>query len=235
MSTSFYVPGEHRASRVEDLFAAIAPRYDLINDLQSFGLHRLWKRKLLQLAQPKTGERALDLCCGTGDVAFSLARLGARVTGADFSFPMLQAAERRPFTARPELIRADALNLPFSDASFDLVTISYGLRNLAGVENGLKEMHRVLKTGGRALILDFGKPRNALLRFGYYGYLRGFVPLFGRIFCGSSATHAYIYESLMAYPAQYEIAKLMKRSGWTNIHIHNLLGGTMSINLGSKP
>ncbi len=234
MSTSFYDPGEQRAARVEDLFAAIAPRYDLINDLQSLGLHRWWKRKLLQLAQPKSGERALDLCCGTGDIAFSMARLGVQIIGADFSLPMLQAAERRSFSARAELIRADALRLPFRDNSFDLVTIGYGLRNLAGVENGFREMHRVLKTGGRALILDFGKPRNSLVRFAYYTYLRAFVPLFGRIFCGNSATHAYIYESLMAYPAQYKIAEFMKESGWTNIRIHNLLGGTMSINMGVK-
>ncbi len=147
---------------------------------------------------------------------------------------MLQIARRRARSEKIDFIRADALRLPFADSTFNLLTISYGLRNLANVEAGLKEMHRVLKPGGRVLILDFGKPNNPLFRLGYYAYLRTFVPLFGRVFCGNSATHAYIYESLMAYPAQNGVAHLMNHSGWTNIRIENLLGGMMSINLGEK-
>jgi demethylmenaquinone methyltransferase/2-methoxy-6-polyprenyl-1,4-benzoquinol methylase len=235
MASSFYVPGNQRSARVEDLFATIAARYDFINDLQSLGLHRLWKRKLIQLAQPNRSMRALDLCCGTGDVAFQLANAGAQTVGADFSLPMLKVGQRRQRDEKVQFIRADVLKLPFGDASFDLVTISYGLRNLADFSQGLKEMQRVLRPGGRALILDFGKPRNRLFRIAYYSYLKWFVPLFGRIFCGNSATHAYIYESLMAYPGQDGVAELMRNAGWDNIRIENLLGGMMSINLGQKP
>ena len=234
MPSSFYLPGEERSARVEDLFATIAYRYDLINDLQSLGLHRRWKKRLIQLAKPQSNERALDLCCGTGDVAFRLAKAGTQTIGADFSLPMLQVGRNRFRNEKIQFIRADALNLPFDDSTFDLLTISYGLRNLADVSEGLNEMQRVLKPGGRALILDFGKPTNAVFRTGYYVYLKSFVPLFGRVFCGNSATHAYIYDSLMAYPAQKGVAELMRQSGWANIRIENLLGGMMSINSGEK-
>jgi demethylmenaquinone methyltransferase/2-methoxy-6-polyprenyl-1,4-benzoquinol methylase len=234
MPSSFYVPGNQRSARVEDLFAAIAARYDFINDVQSLGLHRIWKRKLIELAQPNDSMRALDLCCGTGDVAFQLAKAGAQTVAADFSLPMLKVGQRRRPTGKVQFIRADALKLPFNTATFDLLTMSYGLRNLADVRQGLEEMQRVLKPGGRALILDFGKPQNGIFRSVYYGYLRWFVPLFGKVFCGNSATHAYIYESLMAYPAQNGVAKLMHDSGWNNVRIENLVGGMMSINLGQK-
>ncbi|MDB6038243.1 MAG: menH [Verrucomicrobiales bacterium] len=234
MPSSYYLPGKGRSARVEDLFATIASRYDLINDLQSLGLHRLWKRRLIQLAKPKPHERALDLCCGTGDVAFRLANAGTHTVAADFSLPMLQVGRERFQNERIQFIRADALNLPFDDSTFDLLTISYGLRNLADVREGLNEMQRVLKPGGRAMILDFGKPTHPAFRLGYYFYLKRFVPLFGRVFCGNSATHAYIYESLMAYPAQKGVAELMRQDGWANIRIENLLGGMMSINLGEK-
>jgi demethylmenaquinone methyltransferase/2-methoxy-6-polyprenyl-1,4-benzoquinol methylase len=234
MPSSFYLPGKERSARVEDLFATIASRYDLINDLQSLGLHRRWKKRLIQLAKPEPHECALDLCCGTGDVAFRLAKAGTQTVGADFSLPMLQVGRNRFPNERIQFIRADALSLPFDDSTFDLLTISYGLRNLADVKEGLNEMQRVLKPGGRALVLDFGKPTNALFRTGYYAYLKNFVPLFGRIFCGNSATHAYIFESLLAYPAQKGVAELMRQSGWANIRIENLLGGMMSINFGEK-
>jgi demethylmenaquinone methyltransferase/2-methoxy-6-polyprenyl-1,4-benzoquinol methylase len=243
MPDSFYAPGEARAQRVNDLFATIAPRYDLINDLQSFGLHRYWKRRLIQLAQVRPGQRALDLCCGTGDVAFALADAGAQVTAADFSQPMLQVARQRSSSRRnrwqeiltfPLFLQADALHLPFPATAFDIVTISYGLRNLADFRAGLVEMLRVLKPGGRLLILDFGKPDFGPWRAAYFTYLRFFVPLFGKIFCGNSATHAYILESLKKYPAQKGIAALLQELNCRDIQIQNLLGGVMSINTARK-
>ena len=241
MANKFYEPGWERAGRVNDLFAAIAPRYDLINDLQSFGLHRAWKRRLLRLARPQPGERALDLCCGTGDVAFALARAGAETTGLDFSEPMLAVARRRAGSAAPpsavrppEFHQGDALHTPFADATFDLVTISYGLRNLTSWEAGLREMLRVLKPGGRLLVLDFGKPDHVLWRSLYFAYLRWFVPLFGRIFCGDSATHAYILESLRHYPAQNGVAAKLSELNCADVRIVNLLGGVMSINCAVK-
>jgi len=234
----YYEAGEHRAAKVNDLFAAIAPRYDLINDLQSFGLHRWWKRRLVKLAAPKPGLRALDLCCGTGDVAFALAGQGAEVTGLDFSEPMLAVARRRGGEAggdNPQFMQGDAQEIPFPDASFDIVTVSYGLRNLSSWETGLAEMFRVARPGGRLLVLDFGKPDNALWRSLYFGYLRAFVPLFGKIFCGDAQTHAYILESLKHYPAQHGVADGMRRLGCRDVRIIPLLGGVMTINHGVKP
>ena len=239
MANKFYQPGEERAAKVDDLFAAIAPRYDLINDLQSFGLHRAWKRRLVRLAAPQAGERALDVCCGTGDVAFALARTGAEVVGLDFSAPMLAVARQRAAAAgsqarRPEFLRGDAQQLPFPDASFDLVTVSYGLRNLADWAAGLREMWRVTRPGGRLLVLDFGKPENAVWRALYFAYLRRVVPVFGKVFCGDSETHAYILESLQHYPAQRGVAAAMRELDCAGVRVVNLLGGVMSINCGQR-
>jgi ubiquinone/menaquinone biosynthesis methyltransferase len=238
MGNRFYEAGEGRAERVNDLFAAIAPRYDLINDLQSFGLHRWWKRRLIQFAAVQPGESALDLCCGTGDVAFALAEAGARVTGMDFSAPMLAVAEARKVkvgeAAGPVFLQGDALRTPFPDAHFDVVTISYGLRNLASVDEGLREMWRVLKPGGRLLVLDFGKPDNAVWRGAYFAYLRFAVPVFGRLFCKNAAAYAYILESLQHYPAQRGVDEKLRALGAANARIVNFLGGVMSINVAEK-
>jgi demethylmenaquinone methyltransferase/2-methoxy-6-polyprenyl-1,4-benzoquinol methylase len=249
MANRFYVQGEQRSAKVRDLFAAIAPRYDLINDLQSFGLHRWWKRRLIQLAGVRPGEHALDLCCGTGDLAFALARQGAQVVGLDFSAAMLAVAQARfrerlraasapnrphPATGNPQFLRGDALNLPFADASFHIVTIGYGLRNLADFELGLREMSRVAKPGGRMLVLDFGKPAHALWRAVFFTHLKWFVPQFGKIFCGDPATYAYILESLKHYPAQEGVAAKMRELRCAHVCVMNLLGGVMSINYGEK-
>jgi demethylmenaquinone methyltransferase / 2-methoxy-6-polyprenyl-1,4-benzoquinol methylase len=290
MANIFYEPGRQRAAKVRDLFARIAPRYDLLNDLQSFGLHRYWKRRLVQLAGARSGLLALDVCCGTGDIALSLARQGAAVTGLDFSKEMLAVARakseiRNPTrcdgaTARresegnpkPEIrsrdevastnppthqsinpsiqssthppipsfptlrfVHGDAQQLPFPDSSFDIVTIGYGLRNLADMEIGLREMQRVAKPGGRLLVLDFGKPDNPLWLSLYFGYLRLFVPVLGLIFCGSASAYAYILESLKHYPAQQGVAAKMRDLGLANVRIISFLGGVMSINYAEKP
>lgn len=240
MPSKFYVEGNARAAKVEDLFAAVAPRYDLINDLQSFGLHRLWKRKLIRLARVKIGERALDVCCGTGDVAFALARAGAEVTGFDFSEPMLEVARRRALAISnskfqmPNFQQGDALNLPFPDASFDVVTISYGLRNLAEFDRGLRELTRVLRPGGRLLVLDFGKPDNTAWRWLYFQYLRWLVPVFGRLFCGDADTHGYILDSLKKYPAQRGVDTKLRELGYVDSRVVNLVGGVMGINYGCR-
>jgi demethylmenaquinone methyltransferase/2-methoxy-6-polyprenyl-1,4-benzoquinol methylase len=246
VTNKFYASREHRAARVNDLFAAIATRYDLINDLQSFGLHRYWKRRLVRLAAGRPGEHAIDLCCGTGDIAFALARQGLEVVGLDFSEPMLAVAAERSQAQgtksniqTPRLpvqfLRGDAQQIPFPDGSFDLVTMSYGLRNLANWEIGLQEMRRVTRPGGRLLILDFGKPDNALWRGIYFGYLKRFVPLLGRWFCGDADTHGYILESLKHYAAQKRLAAKMEEMQLTEVRIVNLMGGMMSINYGVRP
>ena len=245
MGNRLYEAGEGRAKRVSDLFAAIAPRYDLINDLQSFGLHRWWKRRLIQLAAVKPGDTALDLCCGTGDVAFALAAAGAHATGMDFSAPMLAVAEGRKSKVQspksktgsatePIFLQGDALRTAFPDAQFDIVTISYGLRNLASVDEGLREMWRVLKPGGRLLVLDFGKPDNTAWRGAYFAYLRFAVPVFGRLFCKNAEAYAYILESLQHYPAQRGVDERLRALGAVDARIVNFLGGVMSINVAEK-
>ena len=242
MSNAFYDAGEQRAAKVNDLFAAIARRYDLINDLQSFGLHRLWKRRVIRLAQIKPGDRALDLCCGTGDLALALTQNGATTTGLDFSPPMLEVAAQRQSqchfgsqSSNLKFIQGDAQQVPFPDGSFNIVTVGYGLRNLTSWERGLDEMHRVARPGARLIVLDFGKPANALWRALYYAHLRCSVPLIGLLFCGNASAYAYILESLKHYPAQLAVADKMRRLKLTNVRVINLLGGAMAINYGEKP
>jgi demethylmenaquinone methyltransferase/2-methoxy-6-polyprenyl-1,4-benzoquinol methylase len=237
MSQSYYVPGEQRALKVNELFAGIARRYDLLNDLQSLGLHRRWKGRLIRLAGPRPGLRALDVCCGTGDLARALARGGADTVGLDFSDAMLDVAAERRRAERSVLrfVRGDAQRLPFGDGSFDIVTVGYGLRNLASWEAGVREMQRVARPGGRLLVLDFGKPDNSLWRGLYFGYLRFFVPLLGWAFGGSGRAYAYILESLAHYPAQRSLALRMSQLGLANVRVINLLGGAMAIHYAEKP
>jgi len=244
MANRFFEAGSRRGAQVNALFNQIAPRYDLINDLQSFGLHRYWKRRLVELSAIKPGAAVLDVCCGTGDLALAMAGKGAKVAAVDFSEPMLKVAIRRAGAGHPqpgrtapgaEFIRADALKIPFADSSFEIVSVGYGLRNLSDWQAGLAEMLRVSKPGGRVLVLDFGKPPNALWRQLYFGYLRLFVPVLGRVFAGSWSAYAYILESLKHYPAQKGVAAKMRSMGLAEVRIVNLLAGAMSINYGEKP
>jgi demethylmenaquinone methyltransferase/2-methoxy-6-polyprenyl-1,4-benzoquinol methylase len=193
----------------------------------------------LQLANAKSGERALDLCCGTGDISFALAKNGAETIGLDFSEKMLEVAVARQRHLKSEIsnlkfLQGDAQQLPFSDNSFDAVTVGYGLRNLSNLDRGLDEMIRVAKPGGRIVILDFGKPPNFLWRKIYFAHLRCSVPLIGLLFCGNSQAYAYILESLKHYPAQLAVAEKMRERKLQNIRVINLLGGAMAINYGEK-
>lgn len=242
MSNTFYEPGEQRAAKVNDLFARIARRYDFLNDLQSFGLHRAWKRRVANLAQVRPGDRALDLCCGTGDITFALARRGAETTGLDFSGEMLSIARVRnrqppnlPSIHLPRFIQGDAQQIDFPDCVFDIVTVGYGLRNLISWQRGMDEMFRVAKPGARLIVLDFGKPQNAIWRSIYFAHLKMSVPLIGLLFCGNASAYAYILESLKHYPAQLAVAEKMRELKLTNVQVINLLGGAMAINYGEKP
>jgi len=247
MTNEFYKPGEQRAAKVGALFAAIARRYDLINDIQSFGIHRLWKRRVVGLARPRPGERALDLCCGTGDLTLALAKRGTHVTGLDFSEAMLQVAREKSDRIAPvsrtdgpaaklkiEFIRGDAQQIPFPENTFDILTIGYGLRNLADLDTGLRDMLRVTKPGGRFVALEFGKPGNSVWRALYFSYLKFMLPVFGKIFCGNSAAYGYILESLNHYPAQQAVAAKMAGLGWRSVRVVNLMGGVMSIHYAEK-
>jgi demethylmenaquinone methyltransferase/2-methoxy-6-polyprenyl-1,4-benzoquinol methylase len=236
MANSFFEPGEQRAAKVKELFTLIAPRYDLINDLQSAGLHRYWKSKAIGLARPEPGDRALDVCCGTGDLTLALARRQAKVVGLDFSPLMLEFAQAKASKAGLEVqfVCGDAQQVPFPDNSFEIVSVGYGLRNLARWEAGLGEMARVARSGGRVVVLDFGKPQSAVWRALYFAYLRLLVPWLGRIFCGNAPAYAYILESLRHYPAQRGVAEQMRELGLTEIRSLEFMGGAMSINCGVK-
>jgi demethylmenaquinone methyltransferase / 2-methoxy-6-polyprenyl-1,4-benzoquinol methylase len=239
MPNRYYTPGADRARHVEILFNQVAPRYDRLNDLQSLGMHRLWKREVIRQAVAFPGCRVLDVCCGTGDLALGMARLGARVVGLDFSAPMLHVAQRRSQATLPDgshsdfhqltWVRGDALRLPFVAGIFDVVTIGYGLRNLGSFEDGLKECRRVTRPGGRLLILDFGKPSNRLLRVGYFSYLRLVVPWFGRLACGDADAYAYILESLHHYPDREGLHRLLNEAGWESVRTRGWLGGVMTL------
>jgi demethylmenaquinone methyltransferase / 2-methoxy-6-polyprenyl-1,4-benzoquinol methylase len=227
VQSKFYQPDEHRAEKVHELFATIARRYDLLNDVMTLRMHRHWKHRLVQLAgNPRD---VLDLCCGTGDIAL---RFGCRRVGVDFTDEMLRVAQSRGDGA---WVRADALRLPFSDNAFDAVTVGYGLRNLADIEAGLREIYRVLRPGGKLLSLDFGKPENPLLRRMYFAHLRFHLPLMGRWSCGDADAYSYILASLEAYPAQRGIEALMEQLGYRDCGFEEFVGGTMVINFGRKP
>ena len=238
VSNEFYAPGDQRAAKVNDLFARIARRYDFLNDLQSFGLHRSWKRRVVDLARVTPASRALDLCCGTGDITFALAQRGADTTGLDFSAEMLAVAAQRQQKDHQahnlKFVQGDAQQLPFAENSFDIVTVGYGLRNLTSWERGVDEMYRVAKPGARLIVLDFGKPPNALWRTLYFTHLQLSVPLIGLLFCGNAQAYAYILESLKHYPAQLAVADKMRALNLKNVQVINLLGGAMAINYGEK-
>ena len=238
MSNAYYQPGSERGSKVNHLFASIAPRYDRINDLQSFGMHHRWKDRLVALALLRSGDRALDVCCGTGDITERLAATGATATGLDFTVEMLDVARARALKSHcspgPTYLDGDALKLPFADATFDAVTVGFGLRNLAEWQTGLREMHRVAKPGGRLLVLDFGRPDNAVWRALYFAYLRLIVPVYGKLYCGNWSAYAYIIESLKAYPAQRGVERAMHELKCRDVQVINFFGGAMSINFGIK-
>jgi len=236
MGNPYYRPGTQRAGQVQALFGSIARRYDLVNDLQSLGWHRRWKQRLVRSLRLQPGQRALDVCCGTGDVAFRMRQAGAEVIGVDFSLPMLRVARdrRRRAGHNIRLIAGDGLRLPFAANSFDALAVSYGLRNLADFGAALCEFQRVLRPGGRLAILDFGKPANRVWCSIYFAYLRLAVPLLGRCCCGDAAAYAYIIESLRHYPDAAGIVDLLHRGRWIDAHAVALLGGVMTLHHARK-
>jgi demethylmenaquinone methyltransferase/2-methoxy-6-polyprenyl-1,4-benzoquinol methylase len=228
---------DQRAPRVRAMFSRLAARYDLVNDVMSFGMHRKWKREAVRLALEggKRPAAVLDLCCGTGDMCFYAGAMGAgRVVGADFTLPMLGVARRRAVSqaGRPAFVAADALQLPFADGSFDAITVGYGLRNVTEPRAALAEMRRVLAPGGRAVVLDFGKPDNRVASALYFAYLKTMMPAVGWIFHGDPETYLYIPASLERYPAQRGVEEMMREVGFGNVRYENRLLGTMGLNVG---
>lgn len=229
-----------RGPKVRAMFSRLAGRYDLLNDVMSLGLHRRWKRDAVGLAlEGRVGAvRVLDLCCGTGDLAFLAgAAAGSRVVGLDFTLPMLGVARRRRTGARgtPVFAQGDALRLPFADAAFDAVTMGYGLRNVADPLACLREIRRVLAPGGRAVVLDFGKPAHPVTSAAYGAFLRTAMPAVGWLFHGDADTYRYIPESLERYPAQRGVRDLMEQAGLASARYEDRMLGTMGLNIGEAP
>lgn len=235
--TEMNAPG--KGQFVRDMFAAIAPRYDLLNHLLSGNVDKRWRRfaaEKLQdvLAHPQAV--ALDLCCGTGDLTLEL-EPQARVIGCDFCHPMLVLARdkaRKRRTGRLALAEADALRLPFADGSFDAVTIAFGLRNLENVGGGLQEIRRVLKSGGRAAVLEFSRPVVPVFRELFAFYFTRILPRIGALISGSGGAYTYLPASVSNFPDQKELANMMQTTGFTNVRYHNLWGGIAALHLGDR-
>ena len=229
-----------KARYVRAMFSRIAGGYDRMNDLMTAGRHRAWKRLAAQLADPSSDLPALDLCCGTGDQAFELARLRrGPVLAIDFAAPMLRIAQERAQRAglagAVSFQEADALCLPFPDASFSAVTTSFSLRNVAGIAEFLAEMRRVVVPGGRVVTLDLlGAPRGLLAPFGRF-YMGRVVPLIGRFVAGDSDAYTYLPESTGYVPSAQEIAALMEKAGLERVSYRSLALGSVAIHVGVRP
>ena len=227
---------EGKSRYVRWLFSTIADRYDLITVLLSGGRDRHWKARLTATADPRAGDRALDLACGTGDIAFDVAERGARVIGLDITARMIQIAQtkRGPGRARVLFLVGDMMILPFPDRMFDLVTTGYGIRNVPILDVALGEIYRVLKPGGRLLSLDFDRPVNPVVRTIYLAYLTVVGSALGLILHRDPDTYRYISESLRRYPGAPVVAAAMRQLGFRDVTYMPLLGGLMAINRGSK-
>jgi demethylmenaquinone methyltransferase/2-methoxy-6-polyprenyl-1,4-benzoquinol methylase len=205
---------------VRDMFTSIAPKYDLLNHVLSMNVDRYWwwrtARRFRQILRRK-GSNVLDLCCGTGDMAFALYRAsgveGATVTGVDFSAAMLERARQKSRNRPMNWVEADALNLPFENAKFDLVTSAFGFRNLANYDEGLREIHRVLNDGGEVGILDFGEPKGLIGKF-YQFYFRHVLPKIGTMLSGVAGPYAYLPASVSRFPSPEEMQQRMLAAGF---------------------
>ncbi|MEO5897576.1 MAG: ubiquinone/menaquinone biosynthesis methyltransferase [Vicinamibacterales bacterium] len=218
---------------VRRLFSTIADRYDLITVLLSFGLDSRWKRRLIALAGVQPGMRALDLACGTGDIAFAASRRGATVVGLDVTHRMLVLATEKRGPAA-SFVTGDMMALPFPDHSFDIVTTGYGLRNVPDIGGSLGEIHRVLKPGGRLLSLDFNRPEPPLVRFVYLTYLTVVGSALGFVLHRDPDTYRYIPESIRRYPGARGVVTLMQRQGFVGVCWQRVLGGFMAIHVARK-
>ena len=232
LRTAFDTPDRKRA-HARALFATIADRYDLITAVLSYGQDARWKRTLIDLARVQRGERALDLACGTGDLAFAAAANGARVVGLDITHRMLQLAARKSGTAA--FVAGDMTSLPFGPRTFDLVTTGYGLRNVPDLDIAIDEIARVLRPGGRLLSLDFNRPRPALVRAAYLSYLTVVGAALGWLLHRDPDTYRYIPASIRRYPGAAGVAVLLSSRGFTNVRVIPLLFGLMTLHFAERP
>lgn len=230
---SAVVSPEERRQRITEVFRRVAPRYDLMNDLMSMGLHRLWKRRLRRVTSPGPGERILDLAGGTGDVARLLAARGAMTLVCDPSVEMMhEGVTRDPPGIHWVAGRAEAL--PVGDDALDAVTIAFGIRNVTRLSEALKEIHRVLRPGGRFICLEFSRPW-APVRPAYDLFSRTVIPHLGAWVAREPSAYSYLIESIRRFPAQEEMKELIARAGFGDVGYQNLSMGIVCIHTGGKP
>ena len=232
------VDEQDKARRVRGVFDSVAPKYDVMNDLMSMGLHRAWKAYTVMVANVREGQHVLDIAGGTGDLALAFApKVGAtgRVVHTDINEAMLREGRNRLLDAGvclPTLV-CDAEKLPFPDASFDVVTVAFGLRNMTHKDVALKEMNRVLKPGGKLLVLEFSKVAKPLEKL-YDWYSFKVLPKIGKLVANDDASYQYLAESIRMHPSQEELKTLMQNTGFGHVDYHNLSGGVVALHVGIK-
>ena len=235
------VDEQKKSSLVAEVFRSVAPKYDLMNDLMSLGMHRLWKRFTISEAALRPGQRVLDVASGTGDLAKAFAKLvgnTGKVVMTDINDAMLAVGRDRMIDAgilgNIECVQADAEQLPFADNYFDCITIAFGLRNVTHKETALKSMYRVLKPGGKLLILEFSKPVVPLLDKVYDAYSFNVIPKLGELVTNDRDSYQYLVESIRMHPDQKKLAGMMSEAGFEDVTYHNLTGGIVALHKGFK-
>jgi demethylmenaquinone methyltransferase / 2-methoxy-6-polyprenyl-1,4-benzoquinol methylase len=229
------IPEEEKAKRVGEVFDSVADRYDLMNDLMSFGLHRLWKAFTVSVARIRPGERVLDVASGSGDLARAFAARGAEVWMSDINAPMLARGRDRMLDAgrMAPAVRCDAERLPFGDARFDCVSVGFGLRNMTRKDAALAEMARVLKPGGRLLVLEFSRVWKPLQK-PYDLYSFHVLPWLGKRVAGDAGSYRYLAESIRMHPDQAALAAMLERAGLERVEYFNLAAGAVAVHRGYK-
>jgi demethylmenaquinone methyltransferase/2-methoxy-6-polyprenyl-1,4-benzoquinol methylase len=234
------VPVEEKAQRVRSVFDSVATDYDLMNDVMSLGIHRLWKRLAIGMANIRPGQQVLDLAGGTGDLVLMIApRVGpqGRVVLSDINNAMIRTGRARlldrGIAGNVEYVQADAERLPFPDNSFDCITMAFGLRNVTHKQAALDAMYRVLKPGGRLLILEFSRPA-ALLKPAYDFYSFSILPRLGQLIARDAASYRYLAESIRMHPDQKTLVGMLESAGFEGCDFHNLTGGIVAIHRGYK-
>jgi demethylmenaquinone methyltransferase/2-methoxy-6-polyprenyl-1,4-benzoquinol methylase len=230
-----------KAKKVADVFHSVASKYDLMNDLMSFGVHRLWKRFTLDKSGVRKGNHVLDLAGGTGDLAEKFSKLvGAegKVILADINRSMLEAGRDRlldkGIVNSIEFVQANAEQLPFADDTFDCITIAFGLRNVTDKEAALREMCRVTKPGGRTLVLEFSKPKTDFINKVYDTYSFKILPKIGKYVANDEASYQYLAESIRMHPDQETLKTMMQDAGFDEVTYHNLTDGIVALHIGYK-
>jgi demethylmenaquinone methyltransferase/2-methoxy-6-polyprenyl-1,4-benzoquinol methylase len=238
------VPAGEKAGMVGDIFSSVASKYDLMNDLMSGGVHRIWKDMFVDWLNPQPGWRVLDVAGGTGDIAFRIdARTRARggaadIIVSDINFEMLKAGQSRPEAradgARFAWLCADGERMPLADASVDAFTIAFGIRNFTHIDRALAEAYRVLKPGGRFLCLEFSRVTAPVLEDAYDAYSFAVLPRLGELVAGNGEAYRYLAESIRRFPPQPEFARMIARAGFANVSVRNLAMGIAAMHSGWK-